>query len=182
MRKKSGGRRRFFSLKIGRLQKGFTIIEVVIVLAIAGLIFLIVFLAVPAIQRSVRDTQRKQDIVLLKAAIESWRANNKGNNLDTAAELAQISANYFDARDPTTGAPYVLTFMDGGGPHVAIGAEPPIGTVFYHVGHICGDDGGNTTYTTNHATGYLHSRRIYAILTSLETPNLVYCVDIITEN
>jgi prepilin-type N-terminal cleavage/methylation domain-containing protein len=35
---------------------GFTIIEVVLVLAIAGLIFLIVFLALPALQRSQRDT------------------------------------------------------------------------------------------------------------------------------
>lgn len=33
-------------------KKGFTIIEVVLVLAIAGLIFLMVFLALPALQRS----------------------------------------------------------------------------------------------------------------------------------
>ncbi|HPW47952.1 MAG TPA: prepilin-type N-terminal cleavage/methylation domain-containing protein, partial [Candidatus Saccharibacteria bacterium] len=33
-------------------QKGFTIIEVLIVLAIAALILLIVFLAVPALQRN----------------------------------------------------------------------------------------------------------------------------------
>ena len=32
--------------------KGFTIIEVALVLAIAGLIFLVVFLALPALQRS----------------------------------------------------------------------------------------------------------------------------------
>ena len=34
------------------LNPGFTIIEVVLVLAIAGLIFLMVFIALPAIQRS----------------------------------------------------------------------------------------------------------------------------------
>ena len=39
---------------------GFTIIEVVLVLAIAGLIFLMVFVALPALQRSQRDTQRKK--------------------------------------------------------------------------------------------------------------------------
>ena len=38
-------------------KKGFTIIEVVLVLAIAGLIFLMVFLALPALQRSQRDSQ-----------------------------------------------------------------------------------------------------------------------------
>ena len=43
-------------------KKGFTIIEVVLVLAIAGLIFLMVFVALPALQRSQRDTARRNDM------------------------------------------------------------------------------------------------------------------------
>ena len=43
-------------------EKGFTIIEVVLVLAIAGLIFLMVFIARPALQRGQRDTQRRDDV------------------------------------------------------------------------------------------------------------------------
>ena len=43
-------------------KKGFTISEVVLVLAIGGLIFLMVFIALPALQRSQRDTQRKDDL------------------------------------------------------------------------------------------------------------------------
>ena len=43
-------------------KKGFTIIEVVLVLGIAGLIFLMVFIALPALQRNRRDTQRTSDI------------------------------------------------------------------------------------------------------------------------
>ena len=42
---------------------GFTLIEVVLVLAVAGLIFLMVFLALPALQRSQRDT-RKGKVIL----------------------------------------------------------------------------------------------------------------------
>ncbi len=57
--------------------QGFTIIEVVLVLAIAGLIFLMVFVALPALQRSQRDAQRKQDISLLVAAINNYKTNNK---------------------------------------------------------------------------------------------------------
>ena len=41
-------------------KKGFTIIEVVLVLAIGGLIFLMVFIALPALQRSQRDAQRNR--------------------------------------------------------------------------------------------------------------------------
>ena len=37
-----------------------------------------VFLALPALQRSQRDTQRKSEIASLKAAITQYRTNNKG--------------------------------------------------------------------------------------------------------
>ncbi len=64
-------------------KRGFTIIEVVLVLAIAGLIFLMVFVGLPALQRSQRDAQRKQDMSRMMAALDRFRANNKGNLPDT---------------------------------------------------------------------------------------------------
>ena len=60
-----------------KLKTGFTIIEVVLVLAIAGLIFLMIFIALPALQRSQRDTQRKRDADRFLAAIQSYQANNR---------------------------------------------------------------------------------------------------------
>ena len=60
--------------------KGFTIIEVVLVLAIAGLIFLMVFLGLPALQRAQRDTQRKQDVAMVVTTLHNWKANNKGRS------------------------------------------------------------------------------------------------------
>lgn len=57
---------------------GFTIIEVVLVLAIAGLIFLMVFIALPALQRSQRDTQRRDDMGKLTEAITQFQTNNQG--------------------------------------------------------------------------------------------------------
>ena len=70
------------AIKINKNQnlakKGFTIIEVVLVLAIAGLIFLMVFLALPALQRSQRDAQQKQDVAMVVTALHNWKANNKG--------------------------------------------------------------------------------------------------------
>jgi prepilin-type N-terminal cleavage/methylation domain-containing protein len=59
-------------------EKGFTIIEVVLVLAIAGLIFLIVFLALPQLQRSRRDTQRRNDVGRILASLESYAGNHNG--------------------------------------------------------------------------------------------------------
>lgn len=58
--------------------EGFTIIEVMIVLVIAAVILLIVFLAVPALQRSSRNTQRKSDVARVSTAVNNWVSNNNG--------------------------------------------------------------------------------------------------------
>jgi prepilin-type N-terminal cleavage/methylation domain-containing protein len=65
-------------MNVQHKQKGFTIIEVVLVLAIAGLIFLMVFIALPALQRSQRDTQRKNDLSRAITAVNSYQSNNRG--------------------------------------------------------------------------------------------------------
>lgn len=64
-------------------KKGFTIIEVVLVLAVAGLIFLMIFLALPALQRSQRDTERKQDVAMVVTALHNWKAANRGKGYTT---------------------------------------------------------------------------------------------------
>ena len=66
---------------------GFTIIEVVLVLAIAGLIFLMVFIALPALQRSQRDQARRTDVGLVAAAVRNWRSNNRGRPLKSETPL-----------------------------------------------------------------------------------------------
>ena len=61
-------------------KKGFTIIEVVLVLAIAGLIFLMVFVALPALQRSQRDTARRNDLARVDTSLVQYQTNNQGTN------------------------------------------------------------------------------------------------------
>ena len=61
-------------------KKGFTIIEVVLVLAIAGLIFLMVFIALPALQRSQRKTQREDDLARVLTAANDYQTNNNGKS------------------------------------------------------------------------------------------------------
>lgn len=62
-----------------RKEKGFTIIEVLIVLAIAGLILLVVFLAVPALQRNARNTSRNNDVAGLLGGMSEYVNNNNGS-------------------------------------------------------------------------------------------------------
>jgi len=79
-------------------RKGFTIIEVVLVLAIAGLIFLMVFIALPALQRSQRNTRRRQDMARILTAFNDYQANNNGQmppaNDAGKDELAKLVNNY----------------------------------------------------------------------------------------
>ena len=64
--------------QLRKLNQGFTIIEVLIVLAIAGLILAIVFLAVPALQRNSRNTAIRSDAAGSLAAVNDYIANNQG--------------------------------------------------------------------------------------------------------
>lgn len=68
-------------------KKGFTIIEVVLVLAIAALIFLMIFVALPALQRGQRDTARKNEAGSIASAVNTFRSNNRGNLPDDTAAL-----------------------------------------------------------------------------------------------
>lgn len=97
------------SLRKLRNEKGFTIVEVVLVLAIAGLIFLIVFLALPALQRSRRDTQRKADVSRVMAQLESYAGNNDGSY--PTATGGNTATEFGDAAADTNAfiASYVLT-------------------------------------------------------------------------
>ena len=87
--------------------KGFTIIEVLIVLAIAGLILLIVFLAVPALQRNSRNTQYRNDVAAYLGAVNEWSTNNNGK-VPVAADLTATGsginalANVGTMTEPTT--------------------------------------------------------------------------------
>ncbi|MEO7617476.1 MAG: type II secretion system protein [Candidatus Saccharibacteria bacterium] len=65
-------------LKKSKESKGFTLIEVVIVLAIAALIILVVLQAVGAAQKANRDTTRKNEAARMVSLLEQYASNNGG--------------------------------------------------------------------------------------------------------
>jgi prepilin-type N-terminal cleavage/methylation domain-containing protein len=65
-------------------EQGFTIIEVLIVLAIAGLIMLVVFLAIPALQRNSRNNQRTTDVANILGGVGEYVSNNNGQTPTSA--------------------------------------------------------------------------------------------------
>lgn len=85
--------------------KGFTIIEVMIVLAIAALILLIVFLAIPALQRTSRNTQRKSGVASLTGNLNNAITDAGGGNV-TAGMVTTASSNTNFGYTPYTGHVY----------------------------------------------------------------------------
>ena len=76
-----------------KMKKGFTLIEIVIVLAIAALIMVVVFFAVTGAQRGQRNDARQQLASRTLAAMATVRGNNNGSLSFGAAGNDSIVAN-----------------------------------------------------------------------------------------
>jgi len=77
--------------KLKSTKDGFTIIEVLIVLAIAALILLIVFLAVPALQRNARNTQRRNDVAGILGGVNEFSSDNNGAQTNKCSGTTTIT-------------------------------------------------------------------------------------------
>jgi prepilin-type N-terminal cleavage/methylation domain-containing protein len=158
-------------LRQSRKEKGFTIIEVLIVLAIAGLILLVVFLAVPALQRNARNTQRRTDAGNLLSAVSEYVGNNSGTlpttvsggtatGIDigaaTGVNKVPVSLGYYDA---STAGNVTLAAGSSGYTAVAGANATTTDTVVIVTGTVC---------TGNNATTSGASSRSVTIIYTLE--------------
>lgn len=159
---------------LSRLKKdnrGFTIIEVLIVLAIAGLIMLIVFLAVPALQRNQRNNARNSEASRISSLVTECLSNRNGQNascmsndalgLDPSTDLREFSA---------------VDYVNGGS------TAPTSSTTVVGVWHarVCKSDGSGVSSTTVGSTGTdtdpAPTSRDFAVIYTLE-PNVTRCID-----
>lgn len=112
-------------------KSGFTLIEIVIVLAIAGLIFVIVFFAVSQAQAARRDTERKSAASRMLAAGSQYSSNNQGSvpcDGWLGGDACSGAASFFDVGngDPATGT---WTFSDA--------ATDAAGEIYFNAGSTC---------------------------------------------
>lgn len=171
-----------------KTKQGFTIIEVVLVLAIAGLIFLMVFVAFPALQRSQRDTRRRDDLARVSTAISQYQANNNGklpdNGTYTGTENiarannangpTRLVENYLNGNQATKNE-----FVDPDGTYYSIvietlasGASKSVSTIDHkiYIETYASCDGEVAKRTTS------NSKNDYAIMYRLESAG-TYCQD-----
>lgn len=98
------------------IREGFTIIEVTLVLGIAGLIFLLMVIALPALQRQSRDTERKDDVNHLLSEVKHYQTNNRGalpglNEVAADAAIGPI-LNGGDDADASTWAGFYRDYLN----------------------------------------------------------------------
>lgn len=148
-------------------QKGFTIIEVVLVLAIAGLIFLMVFIALPALQRNQRDTARKSDVGLVASAVTTYTSNNRGafpdtNALGRALSVSEAGGQYNELSGHTT----LVSVFD-----VSSLTAIEDGHIRVYEGRKCNTVNAEGVFTLDSGTA-----REFAVVTRLEGGNgTAYC-------
>lgn len=153
-------------------KKGFTIIEVVLVLAIAALIFVMVFIALPALQSSQRNTQRKSDLSRIAAQISQYQSSSRGA-IPPEGSIATFVNNYLNGAGGVTGDEY----LDPSGnkykleatttPKIESTADPTKTTIGYKTGKVCGAGGAIVNGTS----------RQYVLLMALEGQSAKYCLD-----
>lgn len=116
--------------------KGFTIIEVVLVLAIAGLIFLMVFVALPALQKGQRDTARKNDVSIVSTAVSNYFSANRGSYPSSDAKLRS----FIDGLSSNTTLSSVTIVDRPASNSVSVST----GSIVVVKGARCGDTGAGT--------------------------------------
>lgn len=174
--------------RLTKFNKGFTIIEVVLVLAIAGLIFLMVFIALPALQSGQRDTARRQDVGSVATAVNSFISTNRNRLPTSGADLGTYSAatgKWSSYMEPVSGA--ITNIVVSAAP---AGQTPPTtlsmnsqagqrgladGKAVVQFGARCSTSVSGTNATQAFTRG---TARQYVVVTLLETANgTPFCQD-----
>ncbi len=157
-------------MKNTKKQNGFTIIEVMIVLAIAGLIMVIALIAIPQLQRNQRNTARKSIVARVSTELGNYSSNNNGR-LPGPSDIVSFTERYLtadtvDLRDPKTGDQMqIVYYSDADAEAGDIAPTTDLGSMSYRTGVTC--DGESL------ASG---SARTFALWTTLEGGS-TFCTD-----
>jgi len=149
-------------------QKGFTIIEVMIVLAIAGLILVVVLVAVPQLQRSQRDSNRENIVSRVSTEVSNYASNNNGRlPFQSSTTVDDFEDRYLDGEvdiaNPQTGNDYSVDIAD------QVTDPPTEDQILVYPGGSCSGES---------VTGSLSgTSRQYAMRVAFEAGDVFFCID-----
>lgn len=101
-------------------KKGFTLVELLIVVAIIGVLATLLMVNFVGVRQRARDAQRKSDLRQIQSALEIYRSDNNSYPVSIPGCGATFSANgttYMQKVpcDPLNASPYIYTYVPGGG-------------------------------------------------------------------
>jgi prepilin-type N-terminal cleavage/methylation domain-containing protein len=150
-----------------RRHGGFTIIEMVIVLAIAGIILVIIFKALPALQRNDHNSQRKHDVQMVLEEISKHQLNNSGT-LPTDAQLEDrlnkyAKLVYYDVSDVSADAIRLVAVAAGSAEVTDHSPNTDVGLVYIYNRQKCSTNVQGKADNTG--AGYNDVVALYAVET-----------------
>ena len=127
----------------------FTLLEILVVIAIIGILIAAGATSYSTMGKISRDTRRKADLEQIRSALEMYRSNDVNSSYPlTNPGLAALlnSPKYLETAitDPKSGTPYKYTSASGSDYTLSTYLEIP-GTVVCD-GATCGDGSQNCTY------------------------------------
>lgn len=127
-------------LRGDRSDSGFTVIEVVIAIAIAGLIMVLVFLGAAQLSSGRRDNERKADAARVLNATRQWVNNNNGT-MPTSGDMGTIVSSYITLPGasfyvPSTTNTWTVSFMPKNGGAVD-------GIIYVYAPAVCNNSNGS---------------------------------------
>ena len=139
--------------------KGFTVIEAMLTLAIAGLIFAMVFFILPSVWANARDGQRRDDVLNTVSKLKNFQSNNNRGALptyiDSSVKPSQSegyidgSTRTFTATDGVDWVSFYDSFFDDG-------YTDPDGTPYNWRIVECGGKGTNEECPNTKVQDYLN--------------------------
>lgn len=99
------------SRRLSISREGFTIVETLITMAIAGLMLALIIMAIPALIRNGRNNQRKQDAAAILQAVSHYELNNSGSMPSACSFTCTSGGNFLDPANSVA----KLTYYDPSG-------------------------------------------------------------------
>lgn len=151
--------------------RGFTIIEVMIVMAVGGMIMLIVFQAIPTVERNSRNSERKHDVGAILQAVSHYELNHSGNFPDSSSNFLQYTElRHYDVTavsyDPPTAPAAGIAIYAGStaGHPASVPAQTNLDVVSVYKYQMCDSDGQGGS--TGVGAGYYDTVALYAVQTN----------------
>lgn len=153
-------------------RQGFTLIEVLIVLAIAALILMLVFLLVGTARQGARNYDRKHSAKLVAGQLDEYRSIH-GHYPFTDAEAEKFIKDYLQAITNR----HTVRYHDNHASHAHI---PPPDTITFQAAHWC-NRYGNGDQGSDPVAGNDVNVSKYVVWTQLEPLSLtkpnIFCID-----